>query len=366
MKHVVLLSLLLCSTLLHSQILEGRVYDKKTNDPLQAATVYLDGTTISGATDAAGYFKINGGGNTKSDLVLSYVGYLTLRIENPFQYKVIKTFMEEDSFSLDEVFIGKSMFSRKAMLAAFREQFLGISKAGLSCKIENEDDISLFFDEQTNTLSATSRAPLRIQNSRLGYEVFFELADFSVEYRQRTLNGDFVQKSSYAGTTFYKEISKSSKTQQRRRDSYLGSSSHFMRTVATESWEKEKFKLFVDKFQVNPQHYFKVNDTLGVKKVTLLKQPMGRFPIYSKKATQNASQHLEREISGYEEKKVNFNILYDNKKQSVADFLEKQFVVDENGNFAPVYCVMFGGHIGFQKLGDMLPLDYYQTIKDSY
>lgn len=365
-QFLVLLPFLLCFSSMHSQILEGHVYDKKTNQPLQAATVYLDGTTIGGATDENGYFKINGGGNTQSALVLSYMGYLTLRIDNPFQYKNIKTFMEEDSFSLDEVFIGKSMFSRKSMLKAFREQFLGMSQAGLSCKIENEDDINLFFDEKTNTLSATSRAPLKIINNRLGYEVFFELADFSVEYKQPKLGSEYVNKSSYAGTTFYKDISeKSSKTEKRRLDSYLGSSSHFMRTVASESWEKEKFKLYLDKFPVNPKQYFKVQDTLGVKKVTLIKEPTGKFPIY-KQNTQIDLNNPEGEIAGYEDKKINFGILYDNKRQSAADFLEKEFIVDENGNYAPVYAVMFGGHIGFQKLGDLLPLDYYQTVKGLY
>lgn len=359
---------ILCFSPLYSQVLEGRVYDKKTNMPLQAATVYLDGTTISGATDENGYFKINGNGNTQSTLVLSYMGYLTLRIDNPFQYKNIKIFMEEDSFSLDEVFIGKSMFSRKSMLKAFRENFLGTSQAGLSCKIQNEDDINLFFDEETNTLSATSRVPLKIKNNYMGYEVFFELVDFSVEYKHPKLSSELVKKSNYAGTTFYKEFVVSSKIKKRRVESFLGSSWHFMRTIAYESWEKDKFKLFLDKFPVDPKTYFKVQDTLGVKKVTLIKKPMGKFPIYKPPTEMKtlSGTPVKLEIIGYEEKKLNFVILYNNKEQSIADFLENEFIVDDNGNYAPVYAVMFGGYIGFQKLGDMLPIDYYQKIKETY
>lgn len=347
----------------YSQILEGNIFDKLSEKPIESATVYLDGTTISTITDKDGYFKINASGNNQSTLVVSFVGYVSLKIENPFQYKKIKSYLEEDSITMDEVFIGKSIFTRKSMLKVFREQFLGKSKAGLSCKIENEDDIDLFFDEQTNTLSASSRVPLRVKNSYLGYEVFFDLVDFTLNYSQPKLDSFYLRRSAFSGTSFFKDISKRNKSDKKRKESFLGSTPHLMMTIANESWQKEKFALFVDKFQADPKLYFKVQDTLGIKLVTLIKEPETTVPIYKPVADVDYTKPMKLEIMGYEEKKVNFNILYDGNKQSRADFLNKEFIVDENGNYSPVYVVMFGGYLGSQKLGDMLPSDYYQTIK---
>lgn len=351
---------------LYSQILEGNIFDKLTEKPLPAATVYLDGTTISAITDENGYFKINGNGNNQSTLVVSFVGYVSLKIENPFQYKKIKTYLEEDSISMDEVFIGKSIFTRKSMLKAFRENFLGKSKAGISCKIENEDDINLFFDTQTNTLSATAKNPLRIKNDYLGYEVVFDLVDFSLLYSQPKLDNFYLKQNAFSGTSFYKNIAKSNKSDKKRMESFLGSTAHLMMTIANESWQKEKFALFVDKFQTDPKIYFKVQDTLDVKLVTLIKEPIVNKPVYKIMTDVDYTKPIQPEVIGYEDKKVNFSILYDGKKQSSADFLKKQFIVDENGNYSPVYVVMFGGYLGSQKLGDMLPLDYYQSIKGKY
>lgn len=361
------IALLLCGiSEVRSQILEGHVYDLQ-NKALQAATIYLDGTTISTASDAEGYFKINGNGNTQAALIISYVGYKTIRLEKPFQNKKIRVLMEEDAISMEEVVLEKGPFTRKEMMKAFKEQFLGTTEAGLSCKIQNEDDINLFFDIATNTLSATSQKPIKIKNSHLGYEVFFELVDFNVEYKRRSLSSFSIAKSYFAGSTFYKELSQSKRIDKKRLESYLGSPAHFMNTVANESWEKEKLVLFVDKFKVNPKEYFKTSDTLGMKKITLIKQPVVKNPVYKKESSGlNYDGTLKFEISGYEDVKALFNILYAGEKQSLADFIEKDFIVDDNGNYNPLYGIMFGGYLGSLKVGDMLPIDYYQTIKGKY
>lgn len=350
----------------HSQVLEGNVYDMK-NNALQAATVYLDGTTISTTTDAEGYFKINGNGNNQAALIISYVGYRSIRLENPFQNRKIRALMEEDAIAMEEVVLEKGPFTRKEMLKAFKEQFLGTTEAGLSCKIQNEEDINVFYDIATNTLSATSQKPIKIKNSYLGYEVFFELVDFNVEYRRRSLSSFSIAKSYFAGSTFYKEVSQSKKITKRRLQSYLGSTSHFVNTIAKESWQKEKLALFVDKFRVDPKEYFKVGDTLGMKKITLLKEPLKKTAIYKKENLgTNFDGSKKLEVLNYEEVKIPFNILYDGKKQSLVDFVEKVLIVDDNGNFRPLYGVMVGGYLSSLKVGDMLPIDYYQTIKGTY
>lgn len=366
------IALLLCVSGAYSQVLEGHVYDMQ-NNALQAATVYLDGSTVATTTDAEGYFKINGNATGRATLVVSYMGYKTIRLENPFQHKKIKVLMEDDAISMQEVVLVKGPYTRKEMMKAFKEQFLGNTDAGSSCKILNEDDINLYYDINTNTLNATSHKPIKIKNSYLGYEVFFELADFNVVYRRRSLSSFSIDKSYFSGTTFYKELSQSKKTDKRRLNSYLGSTSHFVNTIANESWDKEKLALFVDGFKVDPKNYFEVSDTLGVKKITVLKEPMKQVPIYKKESPEVSRKgqtiiigSREETITGYNETEVPFNVLFNGKHQSLADFTEKVVYVDENGNYSPVYGVMVGGYMSSLKVGDMLPIDYYQTIKGKY
>lgn len=359
------LMLFFCFGTSFSQMLEGSIFDKKTRMPVQSATVYLDGTTISTITDENGYFKLNSKGNTNPDLVISFIGYITSRINNPFQYQKIKTYIEEDAIAIDEVFIGKGPFTRKSMMKVFREQFLGTSKAAKSCKILNEDDINVYYDTKTNILSATSRTPLKIINSYLGYEVNFDLVDFEIQYGFRTLETSNLKRCFFAGTTFFKDIAKPKKNDKKRREVFLGSSTHLMQTIASKTWKEEKFRLYVDRLPVNPEEYFSVSDTLGIKKIKVIKEATTRINDSTVTAFQviNSSKIQRVDV---QQKKAYFNILYAGKKQSVVDFKAKEYFVDENGNYTPFYELAFGGYIGALKAGDMLPMDYFQTIKGTY
>ncbi|RRJ93587.1 carboxypeptidase-like regulatory domain-containing protein [Flavobacterium macacae] len=365
MKNILLVLFLGCFINVFSQTLEGTIYIKGTEIPLQSANVYLDGTTIATTTNDQGYFKIDSRGNTKSDLVISYIGFLTTRIPYPSQQKKRIIFLEEDAIAIEEVVIGRGPFSRKSMLKAFREQFLGTSKAALSCKILNEDDINLYFDIDTNILSATARNPLKIKNSYLGYEINFDLVDFQVKYKVQSLSSFYIQNSMFAGTTFYKDLSKKNKAAKKRKDTYLGSSPHLMYAIAQENWQKEKFKLFVDRFQVDPKEYFQVKDTLDMKQISIIKEPMMKVEKVKKNAV-NFIDTSKPQVVEYEDKKAYFQILYDGNLQSIADFGTKLFYVDENGNYDAFYNILFGGYMGSLKAGDMLPSDYFQTIKENH
>ncbi|RYZ78419.1 MAG: aminotransferase class I/II-fold pyridoxal phosphate-dependent enzyme, partial [Moraxellaceae bacterium] len=74
-------------------------------------------------------------------LVISYMGFESLRIEDPYKFgKPFKVMLREDAIMLNEVVISKGgPFTRKQMLRAFRKNFLG-ERGGSRCKIENEQD----------------------------------------------------------------------------------------------------------------------------------------------------------------------------------------------------------------------------------
>lgn len=348
-----------------SQVIEGTVLDSDTQQPLQGATVYLDGTTTMSITDADGSFRINRGVNENSTLVFTYVGYYNQTIDqlSKFTGKRLKVMMARNLTELDEVIIGKSRFSRKQMLACFRTEFLGTSRAARSCTILNESEIVLFFDEENGTLSATARSPLKIKNDYLGYELHFDLADFQVKFPLKTPDLYHSVSNSFSGTTFFSDISNNERILNRRLEIFQGSAPHLMHSIAHEITQQQGFEIYVGGFKTDPKIYFKTTDTIGIKKIRLLKEPVelvrkidpvtGKFPDHK-------AQVSEKDLVL---KKTVLNILYNRDKQSVMDFVEREVVVDQDGNYAPIYAVVFGGYIGSLKAGDMLPRDFYQTFK---
>ena len=81
MKYLVILFLFL-NSLLYSQIpqISGRVTDASDNTPLSQANVYIEGKTEGTPTDQKGEFFLKGDFTKKDIIVVSYLGYETVRI----------------------------------------------------------------------------------------------------------------------------------------------------------------------------------------------------------------------------------------------------------------------------------------------
>ena len=96
MKKIFTLILILIHTILFSQekgIIRGSVYDSETGEPLFAANVGVKGTSIGATTDFDGNFEITSEkisnylnkfniASNDITLIISYIGYNTVEIEN--------------------------------------------------------------------------------------------------------------------------------------------------------------------------------------------------------------------------------------------------------------------------------------------
>lgn len=219
----------------NAQLIKGVVFDQKTKATLPGATVYQDGTTNVTMTDFEGTFTLNSKGS-ESPLVITYIGYNTQKLDQPLQYqgKKVTVFLEEESYALAEVVVGKKgPFTRREMIHAFREQFLGTSIAASRCKIVNEEDVILNYDVSKKTMTATSRQPLKIKNKYLNYEVNFDLVELVVTYNSvESLAGHLVNNSFFSGYSFFADLAKNKKVNKRRIETFYGSTAHFMQALA--------------------------------------------------------------------------------------------------------------------------------------
>ena len=134
MRLIFSLSFFCVSILLFCQNrIQGKVVDEK-NNPMIGVSVFLDGTTIGRLTDDSGHFDFNQKNIPNSILVIAYLGYETQKIHN-FSSKFLNIKLIPSITHLREVIVSKSYFTRKQMLSAFKDNFLGKTKAGRSCFI---------------------------------------------------------------------------------------------------------------------------------------------------------------------------------------------------------------------------------------
>lgn len=94
----------------------GVVVDLKTGETLIGVSVFLEGTTIGGATDLDGKFTINGIEAGKYNVVIKYVGYQT-KIERevnvqPTKITTLNVTLSEDQVNLQEVVVKAEMVKR--------------------------------------------------------------------------------------------------------------------------------------------------------------------------------------------------------------------------------------------------------------
>ncbi|XLS29558.1 carboxypeptidase-like regulatory domain-containing protein [Flavobacteriaceae bacterium M23B6Z8] len=316
---------------LYSQSISGYVYDKTTREPILGVNVYFEGTTLGTVSNEEGYFEIEVDKGISKPLIVSYVGYAKRILKNPFEDDLSRLYLVPEAMILREVIVGSDPFSRRQKLKAFEREFLGKTIAGRSCTIRNTNVLKLRFDSASNTLKAYADEPLVVQNDYLGYIVKFEIINFEVLFSRKSLSPTATVETRFSGFTFYADVSNGNDTYlDRRKKVYEGSSLHFMRATASQSWIEEDFELYEldgenNKLIINPAKYIQVTEDGTYKKVSI-KNP--------------------------------FWFSFKNKKKSGIKSRVPYFRIDPYGNHMPAEEVKFEGWIAAQRAGDLLPNNY--------
>ena len=310
----------------HAQTLKGKVLDATTKAPIESVSVYFDNTTIGTTTNDLGEFSITYNDAVQSTLVISFLGYNKVFITDYRQKENITIELNEAFTQLDEVVINTDDgMSRAVKLKWFRKEFLGKSSNGKSCKILNEEDIKLRSDKRKRTIVAWSNTQIIIKNKNLQYEISFDIIDFEIQL------GNFNAASvMYSGTCFYKDLDKkqTKKITRIREKAYKGSVQHFIRALYNKDVEAQDYVFGKKGFVVKPYDFITISeaDSEGLKSVKLLDKTL--------------------------------DIFYKDVKESVIETRVEKFYIDKYGNYFPIESVLFGGYLGRQRLGDVLPLDY--------
>ena len=223
---------------------EVKIYGKVVSNEklLDGAAVYFNNTMIGTTTTPEGEFtlKVNPG---NYELIISFLGYQTIKYQfNTDTYKKPFLFnLKEKENVLDEIIIGSKKIKKNSYLyddnwennlAVFKDEFLGKSIMAKYCEILNPKSILLNYNSVNNTLEATSKEPIKIKHSGLGYLITFDMVSFS----KKNIN------VTYTGYTRYENLEGTKKEKKRwkknRRRAYKGSVTHFLKSTLKPSLSK--------------------------------------------------------------------------------------------------------------------------------
>ncbi|MDB5089058.1 MAG: hypothetical protein JWR09_3052 [Mucilaginibacter sp.] len=362
-----LILFLLPFTCFAQYIITGKVLNSTDKTPVANASVFLNNAMAGSKTDDKGAFTITNVRSGQYDLVVSSLGY-----ETSHQNIMVNTDIRLADISLapkimmlQEVRI-KPKGGWAKNYEKFKQYFFGNSAYAQQCKILNknlEDLLDLDYDSKTRVFTARSADFLEIENKALGYKI---------RYLLQELKSDGIANINYyEGTASFEEL-KGSKSQKRkwqknRLNAYEGSSMHFLRSVISNSFTDEGFKI-----------------------LRLIRKPKPDYKGFGPKYNQTlvsiplVTKDFVKLTDAQGEYALNFSdclyVIYDKKRAHLGDkdsknlllspdfmddpltttliFNEPNAFFDNNGIIINPLSLLFDGNWGHRLMAELLPVDY--------
>lgn len=406
MKKTLFLSLLFFYVSSFSQIrISGKVLDEN-NNPIEAASVYLNNTTIGVSTNVDGAFELTIKEGVY-ELIVSYISYKTIQYNlntatyaSPFVFKLI---VEENI--LNEVVLKKTIYNAdwKFNLQQFKNNFLGRTNLAKQCEILNPKALHFEFDTKTRTLTAEAKEPLVLKHKNLGYLITFDLVHFSLESNR----------INYYGYTKFENLTGGKRKQKRwkknRLKAFYGSRMHFVRTLINGTTKEEGYNINKFRREPNPdrptekqiKHARQIVKLSGIKSmsfqntahpnsavdsaiVVLRKASLPKFKDYLYKQGIAAAELIEKKaaktilsfndyisvIYTKEAEENNYVMGIFGKKRaplnvqtSAVTMLTKTALLEKTGEIINPLDVFYEGYWAYEQFADMLPLNY-QPLED--
>ncbi|MBN2416860.1 carboxypeptidase-like regulatory domain-containing protein [bacterium] len=339
--------------------ISGIVFDAETSEPLRYVNVFLSNTSLGGVTDDYGRFTIRNVPPGTYELVAAMIGYGR-------EIKEVTVTPDKKPGSILFRLVQESLVAPTITVTARRDRFrdrdlrtfetilLGIDEHAGRCTIENPE-VLRFSREAPYFLQAAASEPLHIHNPTLGYDITYFIDEFVVQNDGRLL---FTGNIQFTPVTF-PDPETESKVMANRVRAYQGSMEHFFRSLISDSLESEGFALYA--LSESPlQQGSRVLRQLGADSLVFA-----------------PAEHMDVEISLPEWIKVVYSGEGENPYYSRE--LRRQTGIKEdysrqisylNSMVTPLVCARSGhllvpqlviryGHWAFDRLAEMLPMNYH-------
>jgi len=220
--------------------ISGVVKDKR-GETLPGAGIYLSGYTIATVTNNDGQFVLSKLKPGSYEVVVQMIGYL------PYSKSVvisdramnISIVLSENTIQLNEVVIQADP-NREKYLQVFKEFFIGRTPNSQKCKILNPQVLYVKYDGDHNILNVTSNEFLVVENKALGYRLKYMLNLFEYNYNTRIVY--------FAGLPVFEDLKGSGAKRKlwlkNRETAYMGSPQHFFQSLYRNTVKEEGFVIY--------------------------------------------------------------------------------------------------------------------------
>jgi hypothetical protein len=357
--------------------LKGKVYDASNNEPLSFASIYFNSTTNGTISDENGEFSIPFNPNF-TELIVSFLGYdpISHQVEIDQANRIHSFYLSPSEQILETVKIkSKRDKAWYHNLNLFKSQFIGTSKNAEKTKILNEESIYFSYDKKTKILKAFSREPLKIDNDALGYNIKYDLVEFTYDVKNGTCL--FLGYPQYEN----KDEEPKKKWLKARKKAYLGSFLHFSQAMVAGISESEGFE--VRNLVRKENRKERLNDEVNFNTATIRISPeinSNQNADMLEGKTFDPFQKLNREEEIYTLELSNlWQITYTKEKPdknyhpnalkrrsrssgkiqtSVLHLMDEKAEFNSAGIIIDPLDVLVEGYWSHEKLADMVPLDY--------
>lgn len=346
-----------------ADVIRGVVLQQETQEPIPGAQVFINGTTLGTLSDSLGNFILKDVPIGIVEVVVRVLGfeYVSFKVNTNSIETEYRVELREKVYELDQITVSPDPEEWKINFEQFRKVFIGQGPFSDETKIKNKEDLNFEYDVKQNKLIAFAYDKLIIENKALGYEIYFYLENFQIDFTNRT--------NTFSGQTQFIPLKSRRKRTQRRWEAnrelaYKGSFLHFSQSlIANRSvdegfvvkWEKREDKArYITRDTIATETYFqKVEQEEYLFRFDnfINVQFMGEFEDPS---------YLRSIASVFDS---NPRTLVDYQVSSVT-LLADSVRMDKNAYIYNPTDLLFDGYWSFESVSDMLPLDYSMLKKD--
>lgn len=373
---------------------------KSNIETLPDAGVYISGYKISTTTDLEGQFTLANLAPGNYDILVQLQGYLPFTKNVTITNKSLKMdiLLKENVTLLNAVVI-KADPDRAYHLALFRDHFIGKTPNAENCKILNENALFTHFDKENRVLTITANEFLMVENKALGYRIRYMLQLFEYDFKTNQIY--------YAGLPTFEDM-KGSKAkhkawEKKRIIAYKGSIQHFYSSLYQHKVAENGFIIYkLIKFP-NPQRQPDSVINANIKRLMGGKEGMRRNIVFTSSDSlsywikqrnmpklantiNKAPILIDTLVKTYDDnlKQTNFKdalyVIYKDEKESsvysnssnwvartldipdgqisIIHLLKRPLIFYANGGVFDTRSALYEGYWVYEKVADLVPLDY--------
>lgn len=340
--------------------LQGVVRDAESGEAIAGAHVFVLESTLGTVTDASGHFSIYNLSDGAHKVGVSMLGYkpYTLQVDLPgLPAGQLEIDLTQQVYQMDQVMVtGKRDRRWKKQLRKFEQEVIGDSENARKTQIVNPE--VLHFIQRKDVLLVQAYEPLIIENRALGYRIYYDLVHCAIQHDQ----------PQYKGIARFEEMEPANKKQQRRwhrnrEIAYKGSFKHLLHVLAkgnsTDDLRKAGFTL-----ALTPE--FPSSFDEFEKAIQMRRSDIDDIVYKSENSSENLLRFNKYLLVTYDDefessRYVQNHLMHSREpdvQRSSIELRTAQTVFHTKGYLYDTYSVVLHGYMGWERMAEMLPLDY--------